>query len=85
MKQGVDDVSTKRRGDLGKTHHAAFDADLFTLDEDFRIRVHPDFQTDSQMLTNTLVDREGTRVSALAQTDLERRLLEERNDELGWI
>jgi hypothetical protein len=28
-----------------KTHHAAFDRELFTIDQECRIRVHPSFKT----------------------------------------
>jgi putative restriction endonuclease len=48
---------------LSKTHHAAFDAGLFTLDESCRLRVSPEFETDSELLQRTLLDRAGERIN----------------------
>ena len=35
---------------LSKTHHAAFDRELFTIDQDYRLRVNPSFNTQSDLL-----------------------------------
>jgi len=31
---------------LSKTHHAAFDRELFTIDQEYRIQVNPSFETE---------------------------------------
>ncbi len=41
---------------LSKTHHAAFDRELFTIDRDYRIRVNPAFDTHSDVLHRTIID-----------------------------
>jgi len=42
---------------LSKTHHAAFDKGLFTIDLDYCLRVNPEFETQSDLLQRTLLDR----------------------------
>jgi len=44
---------------LSKIHHAAFDRELFTIDQNYRVRVNPDFETQSDVLQQTIIDREG--------------------------
>jgi len=68
---------------LDRTHHAAFDAGLYTLDADFRLRVSPDFETDSDLLRRTLLDRDGDRVDVDADL-LDPAYLERRNRALDW-
>jgi len=68
---------------LDKTHHAAFDAGLYTLDADFRLRVAPAFETDSDLLRRTLLDRDGERVDVDADR-LDPAYLERRNRSLDW-
>jgi len=68
---------------LDKTHHAAFDAGLYTLDTDFRLRVSPAFETDSSLLRRTLLDRDGERVNIDADA-LDPAYLERRNRALDW-
>ena len=48
---------------LSKTHHAAFDRGLFTIDQDYRLQVNPLFETESDLLQRTIIDRAGERVS----------------------
>jgi putative restriction endonuclease len=48
---------------LSKTHHAVFDRELFTIDRDYRLRVNPEFETESDVLQRTIIDRAGERVS----------------------
>jgi len=68
---------------LDKTHHAAFDAGLYTLDADFRLHVAPAFETDSDLLRRTLLDRDGEQVGL--DTDLlDPAHLERRNRALDW-
>lgn len=68
---------------LDRTHHAAFDAGLYTLDADFRLCVSPDFETDSDLLRRTLLDRDGQRV-AVPDGVLDPGYLERRNRSLDW-
>lgn len=78
------------RGDLGnvlplsRTHHAAFDAGLFTVDEEFTLRVAPSFETDSTVLQRTLHERDGTTVEALRSAPLSGQFLARHNDALEW-
>lgn len=69
---------------LSKTHHAAFDRDLFTLDQDYRLRVNPAFDTESDLLQHTLLDHAGDRLPTLADT-LDPEYLAEHNATLNWI
>lgn len=79
-----------RRSDLGnvlplaKTHHAAFDAGLFTLDREFALHAAPSFETDSDLLRRSIVDRAGTRVEALAGAPLSGEYLARHNEGLAW-
>lgn len=50
---------------LSKTHHAAFDRELFTLDEDYRLLVNPSFEARSDLLKRTIVNRAGERILKL--------------------
>ncbi len=66
---------------LDKTHHAAFDAGLFTFDPDHRLRLAPDFETDSDVLRRTLVERAGERIDGLQVAGAH---LERRNRSVAW-
>lgn len=80
----------ERRGDLdnvlalSKTHHAAFDAGLFTLDADLRLRVSPEFDADSRILRRTLLDRDGERVDVPAGATIAEENLRTHNRRLDW-
>ena len=67
---------------LDWTHHAAFDAGLWTFDELGRIWVKPSFESQSPSLQSSLVDRHGEKVEALTKVDAE--YIEEHNEELDW-
>lgn len=69
---------------LDKTHHAAFDASLFTLDSDLRLRLAPDFETESTLLEQTLVEQAGQRVSLPEPSPDVRDALARRNRDLDW-
>lgn len=69
---------------LSKTHHAAFDAELFTLDSDLCIQVNPEFETESQLLHRTLIDRDGEQISFPSVIQLDTGHLATRNASLGW-
>lgn len=69
---------------LGKTHHAAFDRELFTIDSEFRLQVDPSFETESEILTRTILDRDGEQLSVLAGS-VDPTYLRRRNSLLEWI
>lgn len=69
---------------LSKTHHAAFDRKLFTIDHDYRIRVNPDFETQSDVLQRTIVDRAGERIS-LPTDSLDPEYVTRHNAALEWV
>lgn len=68
---------------LDKTHHAAFDAGLYTLDADFHLHVSPEFETDSDLLRRTLLERDGDRVEVGSDL-VDPAHLERRNQSLDW-
>ncbi|MFC7166711.1 HNH endonuclease [Halospeciosus flavus] len=65
---------------LSRTHHAAFDAGLFTLDTDYRLQLDPDFETESDVLRRTLVERADERV----EVDVASDYLDRHNRRLDW-
>lgn len=69
---------------LSKTHHAAFDRNFFTIDQEYRLRVNPSFETDSDLLERTLLSRAGERVSSLAE-NLNADYLRRHNAEFEWV
>jgi len=70
---------------LSKIHHAAFDAHLFTIDEELRIRNNPEFNTESDFLKKTLTEREGKRIETPQSAELAVRNLRKRNQDIGWL
>ncbi len=69
---------------LSKTHHAAFDRELFTIDRDYRLHVNPSFETESELLQRTILDREGERI-ALPDDSLNPEYLAQHNAVLAWV
>ncbi len=70
---------------LSKTHHAAFDAGLFTLDGSCRLRVSPEFETESDLLRRTLLDRAGERIELpVDSAAMSGRLREHNSRHLDW-
>ena len=69
---------------LSKTHHAAFDRGLFTIDSDYRLRVNPSFETESDLLQRTIIQQAGERV-ALPKKSLSPGYLAEHNAGLAWV
>lgn len=80
----------EHRADLGnvlplsKTHHAAFDRTLFTIDREYRIRVNPAFETESDLLQRTIVDRAGEPVP-FPDGSVDPEYLAQHNASLGWV
>jgi putative restriction endonuclease len=52
---------------LSKTHHAAFDRVLF---REYRLCVNPAFDTDSDVLQRTVIDRAGEQIT-IPETSLD--------------
>jgi len=69
---------------LSKTHHAAFDRELFTIDRDYRLHVNPKFETESDVLHQTIIDREGERIS-LPEGSLDPQYITQHNTSLEWV
>jgi len=69
---------------LSKTHHAAFDLGVFTLDEDYRLRVNPTFETESDLLQQTIIDQAGEKINLL-EGSVNPNYLNEHNAELAWV
>jgi putative restriction endonuclease len=69
---------------LSKTHHAAFDRDLFTIDRDYRLRVNPNFETQSDVLQQTIIDRAGERIS-VPDDSLNPQYVAQHNAALEWV
>jgi putative restriction endonuclease len=68
---------------LSKTHHAAFDRELFTLDQEYRLHVNPEFETESELLQQTLLSQERTRIPGL-DGRLSEEYLARHNTTLEW-
>ena len=69
---------------LSKTHHAAFDRGLFTIDRDYRLQVNPLFETESDLLQRTIIDRAGERVS-VRDGGLNVEYVARHNAALDWV
>ena len=69
---------------LSKTHHAAFDRELFTIDQEYRLRVNPSFETQSDVLQQTIIDREGERMS-IPDDSLNPQYVAQHNASLEWV
>ncbi|AUV82035.1 hypothetical protein C2R22_10550 [Salinigranum rubrum] len=70
---------------LDRTHHAAFDRGLFTLDASLTLRTNPSLDTACRTLRRTLLDAEGSTVSLPSTATLDTSHLTERNDSLTWF
>ena len=69
---------------LGKTHHAAFDRELFTIDSEFRLQINHSFETESEVLTRTIIDQAGEQLSNL-DGRVDPKYLRRRNSLLEWV
>jgi putative restriction endonuclease len=69
---------------LSKTHHAAFDQELFTIDQDYWLCVNPEFETESDVLQPTVINREGERIS-IPDDNLKPQYVAEHNAALEWV
>ena len=69
---------------LSKTHHAAFDRAFFTIDEEYRLRANPTFETDSDLLQRTILEQDGERLS-IPKNRLNHAYLRQHNAALEWV
>ena len=69
---------------LNKVHHAAFDSEMFTLSQDYVLRLSPEFETDSTFLHRTLLEKEEERVEFPEGATVKPEFLKKRNDRLDW-
>lgn len=69
---------------LSKTHHAAFDRELFTIDEEYRIQVHPEFETESELLQQTILQQAGEPLH-LPERSVNPTYLKRYNETLNWL
>jgi len=69
---------------LSKTHHAAFDRELFTIDQDYRLCVNPSFETQSDVLQRTIIERAGEQLS-LPDERLNSQYIAQHNSALEWV
>jgi Predicted restriction endonuclease len=69
---------------LSKTHHAAFDRELFTIDQNYCIRVDPAFETESDVLQRTIIDQAGSQVQ-LPDGSLKLEYVTRHNAALEWM
>ena len=80
----------EHRADLGNVlplsalHHAAFDRQLFTIGSDYHLRVNPGFETHSDLLRASILERDETRIDGL-DGRLDRAILRRYNTGLGWV
>jgi len=69
---------------LSKTHHAAFDRGLFTIDQDYCLQVNPQFETQSDLLQRTLIDRAGQQLT-LPDGSVDPSYVSRHNAALDWV
>lgn len=69
---------------LSKTHHAAFDRELFTIDQKYRLQVNPDFDTESDLLQRTILNRAGEQLPVPDGT-IDTSYVAKHNAALEWV
>lgn len=69
---------------LNWTHHFAFDAELWTLDEAGRLWVNPEYQPDDDWMHESLRARHGERLPRLREAGVADEYLATRNEALDW-
>lgn len=70
---------------LNSLHHRAFDAALFTIDSDYRIRTSPSFDPAHPFLRETILDRQGDQLAFPPTVQVRPSFLEELNTGLSWL
>lgn len=70
---------------LDKTHHEAFDRGLFTIDEEYCLQVAPEFTTESDLLAETLLKRDGEKLPFAMDHRPSADRLTTHNATLDWM
>jgi hypothetical protein len=70
---------------LNSLHHRAFDAALFTVDSEHRIRTSPSFEPAHPFLHETITGREGESVAFPPDVQVRSGFLEELNSGISWL
>ena len=70
---------------LNSLHHRAFDARLFTIDTEYRIRPNPGFEPGHPFLKETIIDNEGDKLSLPERARIRPNFLEKLNSDLAWV
>ncbi|MWG36689.1 HNH endonuclease [Halomarina oriensis] len=70
---------------LNSLHHRAFDAALFTIDSEHRIRTSPSFDPAHPFLRETITDRTGEQLTFPPSVQLRPSFLDELNAGLAWL
>jgi putative restriction endonuclease len=70
---------------LDKTHHEAFDRGLFTIDDSSRLQVKPGFSTESDLLRESLVDRDGQQLTLPSSRRPAPAYLRSHNEAFDWM
>jgi hypothetical protein len=70
---------------LNSLHHRAFDAALFTIDSDYRIRTSPSFDPAHPFLRETITERAGDQLSFPPDAQIQPSFLNELNAGLSWL
>lgn len=70
---------------LNSLHHRAFDAKLFTIDPEYRIRADPEFDPGHQFLKETILENEGKKLSLPKDAQIRSTFLKEWNSNLSWV
>jgi hypothetical protein len=70
---------------LNSLHHRAFDAALFTIDAEQRIRTSPSFDPAHPFLRETIVAKEGEQITFPPEVRVRPGFLEELNSGLSWL
>jgi predicted restriction endonuclease len=70
---------------LNSLHHRAFDAALFTIDSDYRIRASPSFDPAHPFLRETILSREGEQLAFPSGAQVQPSFREELNTNLSWL
>ncbi|WP_336339530.1 HNH endonuclease [Haloarcula brevis] len=70
---------------LNSLHHRAFDAALFTVDSEYRIRTSPSFEPAHPFLRETITEKEGEPIVFPPEVQVRPGFLEELNAGLSWL
>jgi len=70
---------------LNSLHHRAFDAALFIIDSDHRIRTTPSFNPAHPFLRKTILERAGEQLTFPPNVQVRPSFLEELNTGLSWL